>query len=477
MEGVCLGIAIGQELLPGAAIRGTPVRHCLKTSKAYCHVVFPNTYQVGFHNSCHCNEYRALAERHLVVRPTMFDPDYFKRTVKTIQLPETSRISAGNFVSHYMGAKRRVYERARERIKFGFDRNFAKISMFVKPDRYAVSELASKAPRAIQFRHPCYNISVGCYLRPVEEAFYGMAGPLGIREVAKGLNNLERAECLQSAMAHFRNPSFVLIDYSKFDSHVRVEHLKYLHKNYSTSNNSRWLQYLLKFQLVNKGYSLNGLRYKVPGTRMSGDFDTGLGNTMLNIAVLNAWLMGVKHYKLVDGDDSVIVLERSALSTLDMLHFSKCGLTAEMVVVNELHEVEFCQAKYLPVEPPRFARDYRKAMSKLQLAFKQFDNAVPRYLAGVGMGEMAASSGVPMIYSMAKQLAALSDKPILDQDAHHKYGHYVELDVTNEVRVAYALAWGYSIAEQLAIEQQHPFLVEGRINYFNCKHESPTESW
>lgn len=195
---------------------------------------------------------------------------------------------------------------------------------------------------------------------------------------------------------------------------------------------------------------------------MSGDFDTGFGNSALNYAVLYSFLEQVKHYIMLDGDDSVVIVESDALSALDFGHFEKMGFLTECKIVTELHEVEFCRAKLLNTTPPRFARDARRSLSNMLVSYKRFEAVTaPRYLAGRGLAELAVSNGVPILGVIARKLAELSDKPIMDQDIIHKYGNAtVTATIDDAVRVAYALAWGYSIAEQLEFEKYTPGVIE-----------------
>lgn len=464
------------DLQQGAAIslNRSNFKRCDVESKAYNYVKFPGTNQMGYHNSCACNEYQSLVKRHLINRRTNFDALYFKKVFRDAwaNAPETFKISSLSFCNSYVGGKRAVYLRAREMVRStGFMKHYANISMFVKPDRYFIDDVWTKAPRAIQYRTPMYNILVGCYLKPFEHAVYAIEVN-GLRVVAKGLNNVERAENIIAGSAMFRNPLYIMLDHSKFDSHIKTEMLVELHKLYVKRAGDNWLRFLLRHSLVNKGYSKNGLRYTVKGTRMSGDYDTGLGNTMINIAVLLAYVGNTKHHMLVDGDDSIIIVEAADYPGLDPGVFDQLGFATEIGTTTDLHEVEFCQSKLLPTEPPRFARDYRKAFSKIQLAFKRYDDkSIHRYLAGIGQGELSVSNGVPMLAPMAAKLAALSKKPIFEANYYHRYGRRgIELPITTEVRAAYCTAWGYSIAEQLMIERSD-FQVQFTNKYFYYTHD------
>lgn len=474
MLGICLGPDSSPKLMDGAAIKGIPRQLvCSYQSKSYVYTRLEGVYQPAFHNSCLCNEIRSLQRRHLVDRFIKFDEEYFKANCKLPIVGTPVKMQMSEFVEAYTGGKKRMYQRARLTIKRGLKvKQWAYVSMFVKPDRYPLAVIEDKAPRAIQYRRPEFNILLGCYLKPLEHMVYdNMVSPIGLRMIAKGLDNVARAQNIVEAASWFANPCFILLDHSKFDSCVNVTHLKMLHKYYMKHYGDSFLRWLLSCQIVNKGFSKSGLRYKVRGTRMSGDYDTGLGNTLLNLAIISSFCGERKHHILLDGDDSVVILEKRELITLDYTHFQKMGFDTTKEIVYELGDVEFCRAKLLPTEPPRFARDWRRAMSNMLLSYKRFEpDAVPRYLAGRGMGELACSNGVPVLGVLGRKLAELSDKPIIDEDIRHKYGNATTmLSITDEVRVAYQLAWGCSIAMQLELEKLTPGMVDSNsATWINC---------
>lgn len=369
------------------------------------------------------------------------------------------RITTTEVINGYTGAKKRKYKMARAKLEEGVSwRAAATISMFVKPDRYSAVGVTNKAPRAIQFRKPTFNLTVARYLKPYEHAIYQSLSPVGLKQVAKGQNNVARATNIVDASALFEQPAFVLLDHSKFDSCVNVDHLKFLHKCYHQANPSKFLQYLLRFQLRNRGYSAKGnIRYVVDGTRMSGDFDTGLGNTLLNLYLIHVVFRRVRHHRMLDGDDGVVVLRKSDLKLVDFSEFKKLGFDTKISVVDNLNDVEFCRARLMLLDPPRFARDPIRALSNMTISNKFYPGeGRRRYLAGLGVGEASASNGVPIIGPIAYKLSQLSDKPILDENIQYMYGAAGDaLDITDEARVQFYDIYGWSPAAQQLIEKSY----------------------
>lgn len=281
---MCLGLptpAQWDELRETSFIKTPHTQPLHKYSYFSCVQNLPATYQTRIFNSCICNELHALLRRHLTVRPTQFDPGYFRRKSRPIlQLYREIQVERARYsaiINGYVGGKKKIYERAAENLRH--TRNYhawAAVSMFVKAERFTEEEITKKVPRAIQFRRPEFNLLLASYLKPYEHAVYSIDGMLGLREVAKGLNNIQRASILQQATALFDNPIFISTDHSKFDSYVNKTHLGLLHDLYLRAySQCTLLRRLLNHQKVNWGYSRNGLRYRVEATRMSGDYDTG----------------------------------------------------------------------------------------------------------------------------------------------------------------------------------------------------------
>lgn len=190
---------------------------------------------------------------------------------------------------------------------------------------------------------------------------------------------------------------------------------------------------------------------------MSGDYDTALGNTLLNHYILSVVFRNVKHHILLDGDDSVIVMEKHQLHLLDFSEFDKLGMTTTYEVVHELDQVEFCRSKLIGLDDvPRFARDWRRATANMGVTVRNYPDKESwlRYFAGVGMGELAASNGVPIIGPLAVHLSKLHGKPIMLDEYKFKGAFTSWAPITDEVRDAYYKQWDVSPEMQLHYENE-----------------------
>jgi hypothetical protein len=426
--------------------------------------MYPLTYKVSVHSSCACNELSALYNRHLVDRTGIaFNSRTWKRCGREFEklladLPMVERCSYLDVVNDYAGRKKRMYYKAMLDVTAEpFDDKWAAVRMFVKPDKYPEAEIDDKYPRAIQYRDPRFNLLVAVYLKPFEQVFYKLERN-GLPLIAKGLDNYRRAQVLCEASAEFAQPVWYLLDHSKFDSCIRTEHLKWCHRVYRRGIDAGGgLKFLLRHQLVNRGYSKNGTRYRVKGTRMSGDYDTALGNTLVNAAVLHYVSMNCRSHFFVDGDDSVLIVDRKDVGKLRLEFFEQLGFNTTIEVVHSLSEVEFCRSKLLPTRIPRLVRDPRRALSNYTVTTRYYHPKVwPRYVKGQALGELAQTRGVPVISKIMEKLAEIPGEPIMDPDTQWKYVNFQAppTEISEEDRVLFEEMWGIPPRVQCMLEQE-----------------------
>lgn len=423
----------------------------------------PGTYQVSIHNSCLCNEKRALYCRHLIDRSYIpFDNALWKAAVD-YSLPEINKLDVEytniyTIANGYTGGKRKQYLRACERIDVeGYMRKDAVLKMFVKPDKYPAADIESKPPRAIQYRSPKYNLLLGSYLKDFEHKFYQIStGRSNTPDMAKGRNLVERAEDLIAKGLAYNDPIFLNVDYSKMDSCVRIEHQRYIfRKVYLRKFRSKLLKQLLWAQLNNKGYSKNGIKYRVRGTRCSGDFNTGLENTEINWFILR-YILKLLHIVAdiyIDGDDSVIVMEKSEREKFQNQApelFLKLGFEAKLNWATDIQQVDFCQSRVLLTNPPRMARNPLRALSNFNVSLKNYPAKVwPRLIEAKACSEEYGNPGVPILSEIGAKFHT-GAKPMLDKEQEFiiNTNKDLSLSIDDSVRLSYEIAWDISPFEQ-----------------------------
>lgn len=443
-----------------ARVTYTPPIWCHKKTRAFIDWVIPGTYQVYVPATCVCNERVSLFNRHLIDRKTQnYDEQYMDRCMKRFnkmhQVEQVERVKYSDVIKAYRGGKRARYVRAAEELRNGaMPDKETNIRMFVKVEKFPLDD--PKPPRAIQARSPVFCLALATYLKPVEHWVYESLGRS--RCFAKGLNQIQRAELALEQWSEYEDPIAIMLDHSKFDSSVTVTHLKYTHKFYQRIIPSRYLRYLNHKQINNKAITGGGIRYRVNGTRMSGDYDTALGNSLLNYMCLFTYFGHEARY-LIDGDDSVVFLERTRWEAknkqMDLLeHCSRWGFTTKMEISGELEGVEFCQAKY--ASSGVFMKEPWRALSRSNIGVKPFVGKIRQaYLAGKAQGLAMACPRTPLLYPIFKAISESHGVKWYDDETRWNIDNGVdEGPPTQQDRESFARLYNISPTEQINIEAQ-----------------------
>jgi len=426
---------------------------------------------VWTHKSCACNERVALCLRHQVDDGARFEPGVepilLQEMLKLVKQCEP--ISKMAIAMGYSGAKRMLALRAIESFQVeSLDlREDAKVRMFLKDDKYHTEEM--KAPRCIQYRSKRYAITLAQYTYPIEHAIYKHRRE-GVRCFAKGRNLEERAADLKQAWELFQQPVAWLLDHSKFDAHITKEHIRCatkLNSNcFKDSGHKRFVRKLMLAQRENKGSTKNGTKFRTRYTRMSGDQNTGLDNSTINYSMISLVLQWarVRGTIYVDGDDSVVIVEKRDLSKLAVKQFERFGMVTKEEFAWEFEHVEFCQTR--PVWNGCkwiMTRNPDRVLDRINWTVKKFPVCLDqKYIRSVLLGESAINEGVPVLGPLSNQLLA-GMKPTkgklmdVDTDVYVKQlgkekGVLYYREPTDESRLSYFEAWGVSPLEQMRLE-------------------------
>jgi len=271
-----------------------------------------------------------------------------------------------------------------------------------------------KAPRVINPRSPRYNLVLGKYLKFLEKRVYkGINRAFGAHTahtVIKGLNVEESGKVVMAKWRRFGKPVGVGLDAQKFDMHTSVPALKYEHSVYtSIFHQHEELKKILRWQLSNKGvaYCDDGrVKFKMEGTRSSGDLNTSLGNCIIMCGLVYAYAAhkGVDIELLNNGDDCVVILEENNLdhfmAGLDGW-FREYGyrMTVEEPVF-ELERIEFCQSKVVLVDGvPRMVRNLTNVLKKdpMCLIPIQGPSVLQQWYGAVGDCGLSITSALPIL--------------------------------------------------------------------------------
>lgn len=294
-----------------------------------------------------------------------------------------------------------------------------RIQAFVKAEKFNPEEKTNPDPRMIQARSPRYNLMIAKYLRPSEHIIYNLVGRDKLREVAKGMNQYERAATIISKFALFRQPVCFSIDCSRWDKHVGRGVLKIEHGFYrSVVGYHPEFDRLLSCQLQNRCRTSGGVKYSVDGGRMSGDINTALGNCLLMVLMARAAMreLGVDVYSILDdGDDCLIFVEDANFNTVSegiQRAFLEFGQEVKIEnIAREPWDVVFCQSKIVfNGETHVMVRNWRKVLSQSACGTKHWNDPcqVAPMLGLVGTCELALSAGIPIIQDYANALIRLA---------------------------------------------------------------------
>lgn len=416
----------------------------------------------GLHTHDVQQELLTLKQRHLVETPDPHLAHYCWAVANKElnglrnQVPKLARVGLKTLIGNKTG-------RAKNRFKAGWHEYFTdgiqwyhgRVTCMQKLEFHAPEKLPKKADRAIQYRSVAFNAAIARYLNPIEHYLFNETEYKGMRWCAKGLTKEERALQIMDMADQFRSPLFVLADHSTFDAHVNPQLLKLEHKFYKQVwNYDDELCRLLHLQKINRGRTKGGIKYEVKGTRMSGDINTALGNSLINFAMLAAWVRNVDARILLDGDDSVIVMERDDFELLPKIEdfMRNFGMKTIAEVVTDISDVEFCQSKpVLGVAGPYLCPTPRKILDTILKSPRRMSGPEAlSVLKGSIYCELVANPGMPMMRPLAEWLrregGVIKIPPWLEYRMTQGYG----LELGNEIawqeptldqRISFWKAW------------------------------------
>lgn len=298
----------------------------------------------------------------------------------------------------------------------------ARVKAFVKGEkllRYKVNK-----PRVIMGRDPRYNLELATYLKPLEHVLYPALRGFGskfltrTRLVGKGLNGYERAALIRKKL--YSRPGLVAveIDGVSFESHfcksvLQSEHSFYV--SFYQGDAAKRLAQLLSWQLEFNGRGEAGLKFTAEGVRASGDFNTGLGNTlvMLSLVYMVAQRCPGKFDVLADGDNALLFIPECHLGVWRDRVAEVCGTAGfEMTIEQptaDMRRVVFGQSKpFFDGDRWKMVRDPLKVLSHAASGYQHYHDlrGGVKVLKSVAYCEAVLGAGVPILQAYAQALLA-----------------------------------------------------------------------
>jgi len=363
------------------------------------------------------------------------------------------------------------------------------LSAFLKADKINLKKFHK--PRMIFPRSPRFNLELASRLKPFEHWLWGRLTlnwffksrePIWLRGhvdkygstrvVAKGLSPRARANLIVRKFNSFESCVVFEADGAAFEAHVSSGQLNQEHAVYTAAYpKDRGLRRLLSKQLLLTGRTTLGWKFSRPGGRASGDFNTGMGNSLIMLAAVGAGMPpDVPYDVLVDGDNALVFLAGADVARV-YPHFSQrvldqCGqeLTLE-APVSVVEEIRFGQSA--PVRLPSgwvMQRDPWKVLSTFAASHKwlQEPRFARRWLYDVCRCELSLSLGVPVLQSfflsMLRHLGRDRRKVHEESlsDLFYQGAWLAEegdaVPVAAITRLSYEKAFGLSVGDQLIME-------------------------
>lgn len=440
---------------------------CLCNRKTVKLFEYDPPMDLGFvwtHKSCVDNELIALSQRHQVDDGARYNSEIGLKTMFRGRIKLLQKVDQQVVIDHARGTKKKLLERARESFKTNpLSEEDARVKMFLKDDKYHTAEY--KAPRCIQYRNKRYCLLLAQYLIPVESMVYTWLDDSETPIFAKSRNLVQRGNDIKTKMGFFRNPVAISLDHSKFDAHCNGRLLRLEHWFYNQCfDNDPLLRKLLSWQLVNRGATKNGTTYETLYTRMSGDQNTGLGNSIINYAMTLALIrsQGIQACYYIDGDDFIIFVERGDAYKVDPKWYEQFGMVTKLDCSTScIENIEFCQTR--PVFNGvgyTMVRNPNRMLSRTPwVVGDKHPRFVKNYLTSLGMCMLSLGMGLPVEQFVGYTLTQLGGRYI-DTPLHYSANKMfmrpkrARLIIPSmATRLSYERAWGLTIGEQLEVEK------------------------
>lgn len=418
--------------------------------------------------------------------------------------------SPEQFARGYLGRRRHIYERAAEEYNTrGVSRLDSFVHAFVKAEKCVVAPYTfpypwplhsrkGPAPRAIQPRKPIYNVGVGRYIHHMEWPLYkAIEYTFGYPVVSKGLSVDQTAKLIHSSWTMFKRPGAMVLDASRFDQHVSAALLQWEHSIYlSHCGFPDELSQYFEWQRDNKGrfFSKDGtVKYRVDGSRMTGDMNTAMGNCLIMCAMIFSFLEdtgfgpGVtnKIRFINNGDDCVLIGEIKDLQRLSPLvapWFGNMGFIMKIdPIVDTLEKVQFCHMH--PVFDGirwRMVRIVPDSFDKDSFLIKpiESDSMARRYIRAIGDAGLSLTGGLPVLQAYYEMFRRVGDvKPLTDPSMESgfywlaKKSKYVKTHISDDARVSFCFAFGLPPDLQVQLEESFDSWV-----WPKCLKVSPDEA-
>jgi len=455
----------------------------------------PGTWIPAVHANCPHNEIAALLWRSLAPLPKPVDAplgqcvlDVFSRLEHIVRAYSGVKWSYLETAQSYSGAMRRRYLEAERSLRWDgpLRRADCVLRAFLKAEK--LPSTSDPKPRMIFPRSPRYNLVLASWLKPFEHWLWGYLTAARLfkgsntRVVGKGLSPRRRANLIVRKFGQFHDCVCFEVDGKAFEAHVTSPQIVSEHGVYLAAyQGSGVLASVLRRQRF-AGHTTFGAKFERPGGRASGDFNTGMGNTLIMLSVLVGVLKsyGRKFDILVDGDNALVFLERvDHLAVINSFASDVLDVSGHEMTLEK--PVSYVEAVRFGRSAPVFlghglgwtmVREPEAVLSGAYASHRWLREPVfgRRWLNGVARCELSLARGVPVLQeaalSVLRQTVSRKAVPVDALADYFVVGAWLAserdvLKVTPECRVSFERAFGWSVERQLAVEGELPAVKVG----------------
>ncbi|QKN22691.1 RNA-dependent RNA polymerase [Erysiphe necator associated ambiguivirus 2] len=450
----------------------------------------PGLYAPAVHSCCYHNERVAFLKRSLGPTPVSAEEARGPVLASFGWLRRVAfryggtRWDLRDTAQSYTGALRSKYLQAEESLRLDGPLRSSdyKLSAFLKAEKIK-PEAGFPKPRIIYPRSARYNLVLASWLKPFEHWLWGNLkserswGVRPSRVVAKGLNQVQRANLVDRKMRAVGEGCVVFeVDGAAFEAHTDLWQLLGEQSVYSAAYpGDSALRRVLSVQHQLSGRTSLGHRFWRGGGRASGDFNTGMGNTIVMLAVCRAVMLSFncRFDLLVDGDNALVFVD-SVSAPVVHAEFHRLALLHsghEMVLerpVTELPDVVLGRSQ--PVFNGRhwsFVRPWERCISNGMASHVHLRGSrasALRFLGGVGRCEASLSVGIPVLGAWShrlsllgrpKSLVGLRDYQVLGVDVGSAVARDpVYIEPSAEARASFYRTFRLSPGAQVLLERR-----------------------
>jgi uncharacterized protein YacL (UPF0231 family) len=448
------------------------------------------TEEQFYFNKCACNEFDALIRRQALDDIQGYNPG--NQHINQLRLLLRDFAVTMQYESNYtMATHKEVMDHTRSSIRKRYENAYkniknkridigglqANIKAFVKFEKIPIGKQHSEKPaRLIQFRSYEYLYSLKSFIvkhsiAMKETKSLSLFGQRTNTIFTKLYDNPGIAAVLRESWDSFVSPVAVCCDHSKFDGHYCSELLDIEHEYWNSLFKSSYLKRLLDLQKSNKGFTQNGLQYKMTGHRASGEYTTSEGNSLINYFMIATYLKHLNVSKArihVNGDDSVIIVEHEDAGVVsnNLDFFANFNMQTEMdIAAYNFQQISYCQTRPIRVRRDGnlewlMVKDPWRTMARMSYCETKFERCWQRYLTGIALCELACDRGVPILQAWCIFLMSKANlsRPIGSVDKYPaRLSRTVVIspsEVDPTTREDFSIAFGVTPQEQIDFERK-----------------------